>query len=119
MINGFYNTDKLTIAIKKRIINEAIGLSFHIICEEKYRNNISTREIYPDLSINKLISEGTKNNKGKLGIVNRIIYNKRSFDEKTDYEICFHYDWKFLYIYLNEQNFNFLIKKYKLELLNF
>lgn len=116
MTNGFYKTDHFSNALKKKFIKDAIYSSYKVLVESKYKYS-SSREIDKELSVNEVIEKGLLDKTNRLDVVDRFAYNSGKIKkELCEYEITFHFDWTFLYIFVNETMFNNLIDKYKLKL---
>lgn len=122
MTNGFYNTDNFSDIKIKKFVKESITKAYKILVETKYKNGIINREIDKELSIGLVIDNYFKfkaefKTDRQLAVVDRFKYNQGQIKkELCEYEICLSYDWTFLYIFVNEDNFNKLIKKYNLKL---
>lgn len=119
MINGFYNSNALSKINKIRFIKTAIEFAYSVNCQSKFKNNINNRYIDKDLNISKVIDDGINHPTHKLDCIDRFIYNQNAIPkDQCEYEICLHYDWTFLYIFINEENFNKLITKFELKLID-
>lgn len=112
MTNGFYNTDNFSATEIKKFVKDAIKLAYDVNCQTIVGTQ---RQITKTLYINKYILDAINNNP-TLYIVDRFTHSKGAFKkELCDYEICLAYNSNFLYIFVNEENFNKLIKKYNLK----
>lgn len=118
MTNGFYNTDNLSEETKRKLIDDAIKLSFLVRVESKYKNNNLRRELDRDLTVQQVIEEGFKNSSAPIAVVNRSLYNRGEIPE-CDSEVVLHYDWTFLYCIMTHENVDKLALKYELKLLTF
>ena len=118
MTNGFYNTDNLSEETKRKLIDDAIKLSFLVRTETKYKNDNIYRELDKDLTIQQVIDEGLSNTNHKLDVVNRLLYSRGEILE-CDSEVVLHYDWTFLYCIMTHENVDKLALKYELKLLTF
>ena len=118
MTNGFYDTDNLSEEIKRKLIDDAIKLSFLIRVESKYKNNNLRRELDRDLTVQQVIEEGFKNSSAPIAVVNRNLYNRGEIPE-CDSEVVLRYDWTFLYCIMTHENVDKLARKYMLELTKF
>lgn len=118
MTNGFYDTDNLSEEIKRKLIDDAIQLSFLIRVETKYKNNSLRRELDKDLTVQQVIEEGFKNSSASIAVVNRNLYYGGEIPE-SDSEVVLHYDWTFLYCIMTHENVDKLALKYELKLLTF
>lgn len=118
MTNGFYNTSNFSDTEIKKFIKDAIPKAYNIIVQTKYKNNAGGRVMDKELSIETVISNYFKDiSQRKLHVIDRFAYNQGQIKkELCEYEISLVYDWTFLYIFVNEDNFNKLIKKYNLKL---
>jgi hypothetical protein len=118
MTNGFYNTDKLTPTKIRKFINDALQLSYSTVCQTKGKNpNSWHREVDQDLTIKSIVDTAIVTKGHKLYVIDRHMYNRGVISkELCEYEIALVYDWHFLYIFVNEENFNLLVEKHKLKL---
>ena len=114
--NGFYNVDLLGPQERVNFINDAIAAAFLIKCESKYKKSFS-RTLDDTLKISHFNDISTIHD-FKISMVDRYMYNQRKLPKGiNDNEISVINDnWQFLWIYVNDESFNFLIKKYKLKL---
>ncbi|MCK9446532.1 hypothetical protein M0Q50_06640 [bacterium] len=118
MTNGFYDTDNLIKTKLDEFLYDAIYSSYLVKIEEKHTK--IARQLDKTKSINDFIQnfKNYKNDK-KLEVIDRFAYyDGQMKKELCEYEISLHYDWDFLYIIVNEKNFNMLIEKYNLKLRN-
>jgi len=127
MTNGFYNSNNLTKSQKKAFIKDAIDLSYKTSCESKYSSNVeeSYRIIDKRLKLVSSLAYLLCDKTAKLDCIDRFAYNQGIIKkELCEYEICFHTlngpnnGWLLFYIFVNEESFNTLIKKYNLTLIN-
>ena len=113
MTNGFYNTDNLSVTTVKHFCNNAIKLAYLVNCQTLVGWQ---RQITKTLSIKKFIEDALLTDY-TLYVVDRYEHRQRQVPKEfSDYEICLTYNSNFLYIFVNEDNFNILIKKYHLKL---
>jgi hypothetical protein len=118
--NGFYDVNKLSIKLKYKFLQEAIYRAYRIECQSKYKNGNSYRFVDTELSIRDVISKSLINPNHRLNCIDRFIYNQGKISKDLcEYEITLSFDWTFLYIFVNEENFFKLIDDFKLKLINY
>lgn len=121
MTNGFYNTDNLSVTTVKRFCNDAIKLAYTVNCQTLVGWQ---RQITKTLSIKKFIEDALTQPTSTSSLASYSLYvvdryehrQKQIPKELSDFEICLTYNSNYLYIFVNEDNFNILIKKYHLKL---
>jgi hypothetical protein len=128
MTNEFYNANELSKTFKRLFIKESINLSYSVSCESKYADKAPfkyrgvDKRLTLTFSINHLLNDKT----AILTCVDRIAYGHKDAIESMDpYEICFHTTngpnngWLLVYIFVNKESFESLIKKYNLKLIEY
>jgi hypothetical protein len=113
MTNGFYNTDGLSEDKVKSFMEDAIQASYHVMCQTIVGTQ---RQVTRNLFIKQFIIDAL-NSDFMLYVVDRFTHGQGVFTkEYSEYEICLTYDSNFLYVFVNEENFNKLVDKYELKL---
>jgi hypothetical protein len=114
MWNGFY---KLNFKTKRELVKffkEAIGLAYSINIDCKEGNTMA-RTLDHNTSINDYLSKYLSLSAHNV-CINRQIYNDYHYDQEGEIgSSTFGNVSKFIFIYLNIDNLNMLIEKYKLE----
>ena len=114
MTNGFYNTDNFSNVKIKKFVKEAIMLAYNVNCQSIIGYQ---RQIVKTVSISKYIDNAFSITDTELYVIDRFVYNQGVIKkELCEYEICLRYNSNFLYIFVNEDNFKYLVSKYKLKL---
>lgn len=114
MTNGFYNTSNFSKLDIRSFVRKAIRLSYTIRCESIIGIQ---RQIVKTLYVDQYIKAALNSNDYRLYVVDRFAHSNGAFKkENCDYEICLTFDSNFLYIFVNEDNFNKLIKQFNLTL---
>lgn len=125
MTNGFYDTSCLkTKKQKKDFIMDAMMMSHGVLCHSKYKKDGSFRDIETESSISEYLEDLLNCKDTKLDCIDRILYN-RGFVKNCDCEISLHSTsnkktgrtyWRLLYCFMNQDNLNKLVEKYRLKL---
>ena len=128
MTNGFYNIKHFKLKEVKEFTEEAVKLAYLVKGENKYKEK-SSRKLDKTINLKYLLDKfestiGDFNSKQKVegcfAVINRHIYNRHQVNDDNPYEIVlYNSDWEFVYIFVNEYNFNYLINKYNLKLNEF
>lgn len=114
MTNGFYKTDNFSVTEIKKFVRAAMRLAYIVNCQSKIKWD---RQIVKTLYVDQFIRDALATNDRKLFVIDRYAYYQGQIKkENCEYEICLHYNSNFLYIFVNEENFNKLIKKFNLKL---
>lgn len=120
ILTGFYNVDILSEDQQKKLMEDAMYLSFKIEVNSKYSNRNNWRDIEPSISIKEALDicsslkmvdrsiqrpENDDTLQGEISLVN-ISWGKQ-YNNKG---------WLLLYCYLSRSNLQLLARKYNLEM---
>lgn len=113
MTNGFYNTDNLSEETIRSFMVDAIMSCYNLTCQTIV---VAQRQVTKDLFVKQYIDDAL-DSEYMLYVVDRFAHGNGVFKkEQCEYEICLTYNSNFLYVFVNEENFNKLVNKYDLKL---